>query len=124
MGGPRYRAADDSARTWWTSRPFGVRLSALEPVLRRARRPLALVAAIALLVVVVALASRPGGPATPVVGAAVTRTALDSALYLLVALGLIDGLVLVWLLWPHEDVGPGPGLERRRRSVPAGLLVP
>jgi len=123
VGGPRYRAADDSARTWWTSRPFGVRLSALEPVLLRARRPLVVVAAIALLVVVVALASRPGGPEAPVVGAAVTRTVLDSVLYLLIALGLIEGLVLVWLLWPHEDTGPAPRLERRRHSVLAALLL-
>ena len=80
-------------------------------------------AAVAALVAVVALASRPGGTLAPVAGPAMARTALDSVFYLLVALGVIDALVLVWLLWPHEDVGPGPRLERRRHSVLAGVLL-
>ena len=89
----------------------------------RTVRPLAVVG-VALLVVVVALASRPGaGAAAPVAGAAVTRTVLDLAFYLFVALSLIDVLILAWLLWPHEDLGPGPRLARRRHSLIASLVL-
>jgi hypothetical protein len=90
----------------------------------RSARPVAVAAGVALLVVVVALASRPAaGTTAPVVGAALTRTVLDLAFYLLVALSLVDVLILVWLLWPHEDLGPSPRLARRRHSLFAAVLL-
>jgi len=90
----------------------------------RATRPLAVVAVIAVLMAVVALASRPAaGTVTPTVGPAVTRTMLDSVFYLLLSLGLVFGLILVWLLWPQDELGPRPRLERRRHSLLAALAV-
>src|SRR5439155_12257729 len=62
-----------------------------KPVSARVRRPLVVAAAIAALVAVVALASRPGGTLATVAGPAMARTALDSVFYLLVALGVIEG---------------------------------
>jgi hypothetical protein len=77
-----------------------------------------------LLVAVVALASRPmAGAEAPLVGAAMTRTVLDLAFYLFVALSLIDVLILGWLLWPQEDLGPAPRLARRRHSLIASLVL-
>jgi hypothetical protein len=91
---------------------------------KRATRPLAVVAGIALLIAVIALASRPpAGAVTPLAGPAVTRTVMDSVFYLLVALGLVAGLTLVWVLWPQEELGPRPRPERRRHSLLAALAV-
>ena len=80
-----------------------------------------MIVGVTLLVVVVVLASRPTAGATPAVGAAITRTVLDSVFYLLVALALIEALVLVWLLWPQDDDSPTPRLDRRRPSMLAAL---
>jgi hypothetical protein len=89
----------------------------------KAKRPVVAMIAVTLLVVVVALASRPLTGAAPAVGTAVTRTVLDAVFYLFVSLSLVEGLILLWLLWPHEDLGPGPRLDKRRHSLLAALLL-
>lgn len=94
---------------------------------RRAGGALLAVLAVAALLAVVALASRPdAGPGSPLLGADPARVILDVATYLFVVLVVLGLLVIVWALWPR------PGDERmalppRRRwglsTVVTTLLV-
>ena len=82
------------------------------------------VAAVALLLPLVALASRPdstGGPAQVSVEA--VRLLVDSVTYLLVAAALAALLVIVWALWPRPDDEAVALPPRRRRSLSMTMLA-
>jgi cbb3-type cytochrome oxidase subunit 3 len=71
--------------------------------------------AIAALLVLVALASRPpDGSGLPLLGADPAQVVLDVTVYLLAILALFTLLLIVWAFWPRRDEAP-PKLPPRRR---------
>lgn len=88
--------------------------------MRRAGGAAGAVAAVALLLSVVALGSRPEGEGgLPLLGEDPARVLVDAISYLLMALAALGLAVIVWVLWPR----PGeemPPLKRRR--WPLGML--
>lgn len=88
--------------------------------LRRAGGAAGAVAAVAVLLSVVALGSRPEGDGgLPLLGGDPAGVLVDAISYLLVALAVLGLAVIVWALWPR----PGeelPPLKRRR--WPLGML--
>jgi hypothetical protein len=93
---------------------------------RGARRPggvLLAVVAVALLLPVVALASRPeNASGGPLLGADPARVALDVAVYLFVVLVAVSLAIVVWALWPRqgEEVLLPP---RRRRPLATAITT-
>jgi hypothetical protein len=82
------------------------------------------VAAVALLLPLVALASRPDGAGGPVqVSVEAVRLLVDTVTYLLVAGALAAVLVIVWALWPRPDDEAVALPPRRRRSLPMTMLA-
>ena len=71
---------------------------------RRAAGTLLAALAVAVLLSVVALASRPdGGPGGPLLGPDPARVILDVATYLFIVLVALGLLVIVWAIWPRPD---------------------
>ncbi|HSR24105.1 MAG TPA: hypothetical protein VLW53_11175, partial [Candidatus Eisenbacteria bacterium] len=94
---------------------------------RRAGGALLAVLAVAVLLPVVALASRPEGrPGGTLLGADPARVVLDVATYLFLVLVVLGLLVIVWALWPRPD-DEMPALPPRRRwglgTVVSALLA-
>jgi Domain of unknown function (DUF4129) len=78
---------------------------------------------VALLLVVVALASRPeAGQPGPDIGGEPARVVVDTFFYLFLLAALAALLIAVWALWPHPEVDI-PALERRRWPVLLALLA-
>jgi hypothetical protein len=93
---------------------------------RDARRPVGVllaVVAVALLLPVVALASRPeSASGGPLLGTDPARVALDVAVYLFVVLIAVSLAIVVWALWPRrgEEVLLPP---RRRRPLATAIAA-
>jgi Domain of unknown function (DUF4129) len=92
---------------------------------RRAAGALLAVLAVALLLPVIALASRPerAGGGGPLLAADPARVALDAATYLFAVLVLLGLLLVVWVLWPrpNEELPPLP--PRRRWALSSVLAM-
>jgi Domain of unknown function (DUF4129) len=79
------------------------------------------IAAVALLLVMVALASRPeAGTVSPGLGYGPARVALDTLFYMMAVAGLAGVLIAVWALWPDPEIDMQP-IERPR--WPMGVAV-
>jgi hypothetical protein len=103
----------------------GTTLRAVESGGRRVSRSGGLLAAlsIALLLLLVALASRPeSGIPLPPVGDEPGRVAVDIVFYLLLCAGLLGFAVAAWALWPNPDLEMQP-IERRRLSLGLAVLA-
>jgi hypothetical protein len=75
------------------------------------------------LLLVVALASRPdAGIPQPALGPEPGRVVLDTVFYLLMCAGLFGLLAALWALWPNPDLEMQP-VERRRVSLGLALLA-
>ncbi len=108
-----------------SSVPRGTTLRAVESGGRRVSRSGGLLAAssIALLLLLVALASRPeSGIPLPPVGDEPGRVAVDIVFYLLLCAGLLGFAVAAWALWPNPDLEMQP-IERRRFSLGLAVLA-
>jgi hypothetical protein len=91
---------------------------------RRLPRPGILLAlfSIIVLLLVVALASRPDTGVQPAVGPEPGRVVLDSVFYLLICAGLAGLVAAIWALWPNPDLETQP-LERRHVSLGLALFA-
>jgi uncharacterized protein DUF4129 len=106
----------------WTSAPPPFTLEAVGGSERlRAMQSLAVATAVALLALLVALASRPSTGAAPAGASTAAQITLDSIVYLLAAVALCGLPVLVWLLWPQRDAPRRPGQPRRRNPLLAAV---
>jgi uncharacterized protein DUF4129 len=78
---------------------------------------------IIVLLLVVALASRPDtGVPQPAVGSEPGRVVLDTVFYLLICAGLAGLVVAIWALWPNPDLETQP-VERRHVSLGLALFA-
>jgi hypothetical protein len=86
-------------------------------------RPLLVAISVALLLFVVALASRPeAGQARPDIGGEPARVVADTFFYLFLLAALAGLLIAVWALWPHPEMDI-PAVERRRWPVLLAVLA-
>jgi len=86
-------------------------------------RPLLVAISVALLLFVVALASRPeAGQLRPDIGGEPARVVVDTFFYLFLLAALAGLLIAAWALWPHAEMDI-PALERRRWSMLLALLA-
>jgi hypothetical protein len=92
---------------------------------RRLPRPgvLLVLFSITVLLLVVALASRPdAGALQPAVASEPERVVVDTVFSLLICAGLLGLVAAVWALWPHPDLEMQP-VERRHLSLGLALLA-
>jgi hypothetical protein len=86
-------------------------------------RPLLVAISVALLLFVVALASRPeAGQARPDIGGEPARVVADTFFYLFLLAALAGLLIAVWALWPHPEMDI-PAVERRRWPILLAVLA-
>lgn len=86
-------------------------------------RLLTVAASVGLLLLVVALASRPAaGQPPPDIGGEPARVTIDTFFYLFLLAAVAAMLIAVWALWPHPEMDVLP-LERRRWSLLLALVA-